>query len=1459
LNPNSVAHVQLGYWPFDDTNTWVGEQGQLPLLATNIVGIPSWFTNAVLIDSTNTAILRYRDVEPTNYAPANINCRNGTMRFWFAPDWSSGAGPGSAGRLIEMGTQTTSNGWWALYFNTNGTQLIFGTQTNGLAMTNLTTSINWVSNYWHQIVLTYSPSNSSLYLDGQPVVTNGLGTTYYPNRSERANGFGIGSDANGSNQARGAFDELETFNYPLAASDIATNFLTNADTIDSTGSGIPDWWWLKYFGQTTNVDPYGDPAGDGWNNLQKFQNGMNPNVFYTPPTPQGVTVTYNPTTGTATVSWLPSPGPVTGYTVNMNGTDYNVSSKTLSFENSVSGDNLFYDPADEGPTIFANFQVQADYAGGDSAWSDQVPLESHTPFYDGAFSASLIPGPGGSAWVAMPTIPPGTVTLRITRIDEYAEENYGNSSFDTNFDIPAVVSTNGLYVLPTSWSATAAVDSYGYSYYDWWVQAVDADGNPSGAALLTAGGYYDDNSLFYNDYYMQTGAWPVTPYFDGREQLKQNLIFLLRAGLDGAPLQFTELDSYNNYVTFSHPTNYAFASFYGFGNLSGYHPAASVSVFLPFGENYLYRNFVFSLTDVENTGGLLTSFTNNFVYWGNGLGLNEPPTYQFQPPTTSGTVIAPVLATNQMRWLFSYLPPPYDYTFSPIGIIQSGATNQMLSNVRNAFGLQFLSTEIAYETGTSVGTCLLYPEDSTTQDGYFYSETAQPQLQTVEYDFWNPPYWPYYDTNIMSTLPGMPGFSPTNKSQLLIANVGEINFRVASYAKMTIQNGYSGVYGYLGQYFTNAYEINTNDVVTTNSAGVLSPYGDFFPTVPGPAALVTMPDPDTGARGTCTVYCISLALDKNHDGNMDLSFGGTDSTSGDQPYIFWANNNYDRLTPDEDDNTNYEDDVQIANNPGTSVPEPDCNYSSVLANGYSYRAIPTKRDLEDFTRLWVCGVTSNLLAALPAGSMITLSWADIWDGAEYTQSGNPTIDLFAAADADGGMDYLTNETIAAQQTNAIQCPYIGRLSPGQSIQLNASRFNGWAGNHFIWCGVSNGTGGLTLTIADANSNVLAQASQWIQIKDIKDMYERWTVGDNPNKAPTNTAQIAATDLPDPTQPLFQYAPPQDTNTPYILFVHGWNMEAWEKDRFAETAFKRLYWQGYQGRFGVFRWPTENGFKGISSLATDPSEKDNFDRSEYTAWQSSVGLLNKLKDLNAEYPGHVYMLAHSMGNIVAGEALRLATQQGLGHLVNTYVASQAAVSAHTYDTNIANYSFNYFPWRSQAVTPNIYGNWFLGNNGGGAGQVVNFYNTNDYALQRSVWQLNQLLKPDQFVLLGGTHWDYSYVGVTNDPPPWNHFQKDASLQIWNEVNFDIVNVLTNRYEVMGLAAESYTTALGATPGVHNVADSIYLGRSTSRIWPVDTTGNNYAAHFWHSAEFRGDYWQQQGYWSELLGSDAFNLK
>jgi hypothetical protein len=53
---------------------------------------------------------------------------------------------------------------------------------------------------------------------------------------------------------------------------------------DSDGNGIADWWELRYFG-TVGVDPYGNPAGDGWNNLQKFQNRMDTEDWYRPREP----------------------------------------------------------------------------------------------------------------------------------------------------------------------------------------------------------------------------------------------------------------------------------------------------------------------------------------------------------------------------------------------------------------------------------------------------------------------------------------------------------------------------------------------------------------------------------------------------------------------------------------------------------------------------------------------------------------------------------------------------------------------------------------------------------------------------------------------------------------------------------------------------------------------------------------------------------------------------------------------------------------------------------------------------------------------------------------------------------------------------------------------------------------------------------------------------------------------
>ena len=80
------------------------------------------------------------------------------------------------------------------------------------------------------------------------------------------------------------------------------------------GSGLPLWWQLQFFG-ITGVDPNGNPAGDGWNNLYKFQHGMDPNQFYTPAAPPALTLFVDGTGTNVTLSWQNSSGNVSYYEV----------------------------------------------------------------------------------------------------------------------------------------------------------------------------------------------------------------------------------------------------------------------------------------------------------------------------------------------------------------------------------------------------------------------------------------------------------------------------------------------------------------------------------------------------------------------------------------------------------------------------------------------------------------------------------------------------------------------------------------------------------------------------------------------------------------------------------------------------------------------------------------------------------------------------------------------------------------------------------------------------------------------------------------------------------------------------------------------------------------------------------------------------------------------------------------
>jgi hypothetical protein len=1206
-------------------------------------------------------------------------------------------------------------------------------------------------------------------------------------------------------QSEGFIFGAELTNWtPLSvAQNARTNLFIRLRSWADDGSGLPLWWQLQYFG-TNGVDPYGNPAGDGWSNLQKFQNGWNPNTFYTPPAPQGLAAILHQASNTATVSWLPSPGAVTNYLLSkidhLTGvtTNRNVSPNEEIFLDDLTG-NLPANPADFGPASRITYSLSAQYAGGNSpANSVDLGLSIASSIGVKAFSDQQ-----GNVKLAISGLPDDITGIKFFRsFDNYwglgtgvlGSDLFGTSLIYTvqiiypylptdpltngYFEIPASSITNGVCVVPTN-QATL------FGRYHFWVQGERANGTHTEWSAD-----YVSDWLVYRE-----------PFLDARQQLKDNLRFVLRAANQNTPFQFSVGDDFTDYpFATSWPTNFAYAGYYE----AGYYGGVDLDIARPVVENCEFRNFVYDPNHITtngwlNTGIGYTDFLPNYLRFDTASYITQSPSIYFNINTwlntPSPSVPASVLDSSQSQYIW-----PLDYYYG---------ANPTSANQHNLYGLPYLSVNSVRFTNNTVYSTVYSPVGVVT-NGFPYYETAQPTFQAAGYRFWIPNNG-YYDANSdwhqLDFLPEEDGFSPTNASNNhIVVSVGE-SVLVAGYARLAVSNGNSGVYGFLGQYFDQAYKIDTNGNLTANPTGILSPYGKFFATEPGPVALVTLPDIDTDARGTCVVYSVSLQLDKNNDGQMNLSFGGMDTTSWGNRMTIWANNNYDRgHTVDGDDFE--QDDLSLAQIANLNVPAeqkvPDYQYKT---NGLN--AIPCTRDLEDYFRLWTPGLRAAM-SAMPTNSTVQL-----------LLYGDATIRVFRAVEANGGTNYLFDPVTASNQVANSTSLYVGLLTDGIPIALSSTN------EHFIFCGAQRGTAEVHLQILGPNGNVLADSPVYLQIKDIKEMYERFTVGDAPSRTPMLVATNATDGLPYGT-PAFQYALPQDTNTPYILFVHGWNMEPWEKDRFAETAYKRLYWQGYQGRFGEFRWPTHNNFGApfSGSRNTPLNDPRNYDNSESNAWASATGLLNKLNDLNAQYPSHLYLMAHSMGNVVAGEALRLA---GSNQVVDTYVAMQAAIPSHTYDANATNRSLGLI---DDSATPNRYAHYWTNgapcyfNYSSGAVTYVNFFNANDWALNADHWQLNQDLKPD---------FGYSYNGYTG-----RFFRGTFIL---DELFFP-----TNTYELFAYCIEARCYALGAQADVGGAfkANGIYQ--------QVDLAAPPFSfdiQHKYHSGEFRSDNAQRWQYWNEAM--------
>lgn len=217
----------IGAWSFSDTNYWTSDFGYAPVSFSNVGA--SWLGDgtAAVFNETNSW-LQYNVIEEDG--ATNLTVDFGSMIVWFAPNWTGtnegSTGPGVWGRLLEVG-DSSGSGLWSLYVDPAGVNIYFTVQTNGgPAVTYLSAPIDWgTTNYWHSIALTYSTTNTLLYLDGW-IATNGPAITNFPGPEVLANGFFIGSDSTGNNQAKGMFDDIYTYDYPISASTVSVEDLT---------------------------------------------------------------------------------------------------------------------------------------------------------------------------------------------------------------------------------------------------------------------------------------------------------------------------------------------------------------------------------------------------------------------------------------------------------------------------------------------------------------------------------------------------------------------------------------------------------------------------------------------------------------------------------------------------------------------------------------------------------------------------------------------------------------------------------------------------------------------------------------------------------------------------------------------------------------------------------------------------------------------------------------------------------------------------------------------------------------------------------------------------------------------------------------------------------------------------------------------------------------------------------
>ena len=272
-SPGGTPSGFLQSWSFDDAN-WLSDSAYSPIGFTNITNVSGGDGQCLSISATN-AFLQYNVVESDG--TTNLVVDTGSFTVWINPNWAStnitgGTGPGTYARVIEVGTFSTNatTEWWSLYFSPDGCNLLLSAEAGGTLTNYIAAPVSFASNAWENIAVTYSATNTALYINGF-LAGDGPGMTVYPGSTTLSNGFFVGSDSSGSSQFNGLMDDLVSYNIELDSTTVFATYdvfaaaysgaviisenPTNAPSVPSEGStfdAITGPGFLQNIGSSTN-------------------------------------------------------------------------------------------------------------------------------------------------------------------------------------------------------------------------------------------------------------------------------------------------------------------------------------------------------------------------------------------------------------------------------------------------------------------------------------------------------------------------------------------------------------------------------------------------------------------------------------------------------------------------------------------------------------------------------------------------------------------------------------------------------------------------------------------------------------------------------------------------------------------------------------------------------------------------------------------------------------------------------------------------------------------------------------------------------------------------------------------------------------------------------------------------------------------------------------------------------